>query len=242
MPSQNKTNQSGDHLPLGNGQNEQGGFRLDPSGQFQNTHSQRPDTPPGQAVYSDQTLAGTDGPDSVQGGYGNDSITGAAGGDTLLGADGNDTLDGGDGGDSVSGGVGNDNLSGGDGGDTLAGGDGTDNLTGGAGVDAFIASGAAGSIAGLDHILDWTGGTDKLQFSGGPVASDANFDTATAADYASAITAAFAATADGAAYVAVQVGSDVLVFADTNGEPANIEDVVVLVGRTLSDVSFGDIG
>ena len=100
----------------------------------------------------------------------------------------------------------------------------------------------AASIAGIDHILDWTHGSDHLKFSGGPAATDANFDTATAADYASAITAAFAATAAGAAYVAVQVGADVLVFADTNGEPGNIEDVVVLVGRTLTDVSFGDIG
>jgi len=205
MP-QTKSDQSGTHLPLGNGANLQGGFRVDPPGQSQNSHSQRPDAPPGQAIYSDQTLSGTSGPDSVQGGYGNDSISGGAGDDTLFGAAGTDSLSGGD------------------------------------GADTFVVAGVAGSAESLDHILDFTGGSDSLKFSGGPAATDANFATATATDYATAITAAFTATSGGAAYVAVQVGGDVIVFADTSGVPGNIEDAVVLVGRSLSDVSSGDIG
>ena len=205
MP-QTKSDQSGTHLPLGNGSNQQGGFRVDPPGQSQNDHSQRPDAPPGQAEYGDQTLSGTSGPDSIQGGYGNDTISGGAGDDTLVGAAGTDSLSGGD------------------------------------GADTFVVTGVSGTAAGLDHVFDFTGGSDSLKFSGGPAATDANFDTATATDYASAITAAFTAASGGAAYIAVQVGSDVIVFADTNGDPGNLEDAVVLVGRSLSDVSFGDIG
>jgi hypothetical protein len=41
--------------------------------------------------------------------------------------------------------------------------------------------------------------------------------------------------------VAVQVGDDVIVFADTAGE-AGADEAVVLVGNTLTGVGFGDIG
>jgi len=206
MSKPTQSDSSGQHLPLGNGANTQGGFRVDPPGQSNNSDSHRPDAPPGQAVYGDQTLAGTSGADSILGGYGNDSLSGGAGDDTLAGADGTDTLAGGD------------------------------------GADTFVIAGVAGTVDGLDHILDFTGGADSLSLSGGPAPTDANFDTATAATYGAAINAAFAAVADGAAYVAVQVGSDVIVFANTDAEPGNIEDAVVLVGRSLSDISFGDIG
>jgi Ca2+-binding RTX toxin-like protein len=206
MPKPIQPDNSGQHLPLGEGTKAQGGFRVDPPGQSNNSHSERPVAPPGQAEYGDQTLAGTSGADSLVGGFGNDSLDGGAGDDTLAGADGTDTLSGGD------------------------------------GADTFVAAGVAGTQDGLDHILDFTGGVDSLAFSGGPTATAANFATATAADYGEAITDAFAAVAGGAAYVAVQVGSDVIVFTNTDAEPGNLEDAVVLVGRTLADISFGDIG
>lgn len=206
MSKPTQSDSSGQHLPLGNGANTQGGFRVDPPGQSNNSDSHRPDAPPGQAVYGDQTLAGTSGADSILGGYGNDS------------------------------------LSGGDGDDTLDGAVGTDTLSGGAGSDTLVVTGVAGTQDGLDHILGFTGGADSLAFSSGPTATAANFATATAANYGEAINDAFAAVTGGAAYVAVQVGSDVVVFANTDAEPGNIEDAVVLVGRSLSDISFGDIG
>jgi len=43
-------------------------------------------------------------------------------------------------------------------------------------------------------------------------------------------------------YVVVQVGADVVVFADTAGaNTSNPDDAVVLVGRTLADISAGNI-
>src|SRR5690606_13622184 len=56
----------------------------------------------------DDTLAGEDGADSIDGLAGNDLISGAGGDDTLVGGAGNDTLDGGAGIDSLVGGLGND--------------------------------------------------------------------------------------------------------------------------------------
>ena len=38
-------------------------------------------------------------------------------------------------------------------------------------------------------------------------------------------------------YVVVQVGADVVVFADVDGGADDAEDAVVLVGRTLADIS-----
>lgn len=43
----------------------------------------------------------------------------------------------------------------------------------------------------------------------------------------------------GAQYVAAQVGDDVWVFADTNGDSSDGADVeLLLVGRTLADISL----
>jgi hypothetical protein len=94
---------------------------------------------------------------------------------------------------------------------------------------------------GLDQVQDFTTGEDSLDF-GGLTATDTSFATDTAVDYASALAAANAKMADGTVdVVAVQVGDDVIVFADTSGD-AGADEAVVLVGNTLTGVGFGDIG
>ena len=41
--------------------------------------------------------------------------------------------------------------------------------------------------------------------------------------------------------VAVQVGSDVIVFADNGNDNGGFDDAVILVGRTLADISGANI-
>lgn len=197
-----------------------GGRRIDPPGQDDNDHSQRPETPPG--LLGDQTLEGSAEADEIEGGKGADSLSGGEGDDRLEGEKGADTLDGG---------VGD---------DTLSGGKGADDLTGGEGNDSFLIHGTAKSEAGLDRILDFADG-DRLVFDDGAVADEDNFATATATDFADALAQATALAEDGNEYVAVQVGDDVIVFATEEGE-AEVDSAVILVGRTLTDVGFGDIG
>ena len=170
---------------------------------------------------------------------------GKAGGSTandLRGGDGADSLSGGGGNDRLRGGDGADTLSGGAGADTLRGGDGADHLTGGAGADSFRIDEAGRTLDGLDRILDFAHGEDKIVFDDdGLIATDANFATATAADYASARAIANARMADGSAdFVAVQIGGDVVDFATELGEH-HIESAVLLVGRSLMDISASDI-
>lgn len=164
------------------------------------------------------------GATSLRGGDSNDSLAGGAAAERLRGDDGADT------------------LSGGGGGDTLDGDKGADQLIGGEGADVFRIDDGARSLDGLDRILDFTHGEDKLVFDDdGLAATDANFGTASAADFASALAAANASMSSGADYVAVQVGADVIVFATELGEH-HVEAAVVLVGRSLADISAGDIG
>jgi len=70
-------------------------------------------------MAEDQTINGTTGNDSRNGGNGNDTLNGRAGNDTLSGGYGNDTLNGEDGNDVLIGGLGFDPLSGGSGNDTF---------------------------------------------------------------------------------------------------------------------------
>ncbi|KRB46705.1 hypothetical protein ASE02_19750 [Phenylobacterium sp. Root700] len=199
-------NHRGEHISFA-GKTAMGGWRVDPPGQIDNEHSQRPDMPPGHVDPDDtdpggQTLPGTSEADSLQGGLGADS------------------------------------LSGGDGNDTLSGGAGADSLEGGAGADDFSVEGMAATADGLDHIFDFTSGEDRLAL--GAPATDENFSTATAADYAAATDAALQAVAGGADFVAVEVGADVIVFANTDGDPATLDVAVVLVGKSLSDIAPSD--
>lgn len=164
------------------------------------------------------------GATSLRGGDTSDSLAGGAGDERLRGDDGADTLNGGGGAD------------------TLDGGKDADQLIGGDGADVFRIGDGGLSLAGLDRILDFTHGADKLVFDDdGLTASDANFATTSAVDFASALAAANASMSSGADYVAVQVGADVIVFATELGEH-HVESAVVLVGRSLADISAGDIG
>jgi Ca2+-binding RTX toxin-like protein len=79
-----------------------------------------------------------------QGGLGDDTLSGEGGIDTLLGNGGNDT------------------LSGGSGNDLITGGSGIDSLRGGTGLDRFQFS---NPDEGIDTILDFVSGTDKITVS-----------------------------------------------------------------------------
>ncbi|MFL5295196.1 MAG: calcium-binding protein [Phenylobacterium sp.] len=162
-----------------------------------------------------------------------DDLTGKSGDDSLSGLDGNDMLHGGRGDDTVDGGAGD---------DSIWGGVGSDLLTGGAGRDTFFIEGQTGATMGdLDRITDFTHGEDRIGFGGKVSIAGHGFTSGTAATYDDALT--FAAqqiqghTAD---IVAVQVGGDVVVFAD-----ADLTDKVggaaVLVGKTLTDIGQWDV-
>ena len=170
-----------------------------------------------------------------------ETLTGTAMADHLRGGDGNDSLSGLDGNDLLAGGKGADTLDGGAGNDTLDGGHGADVLTGGAGNDVFEIDGPAKALTDLDRITDFTHGQDRIVFDDAPVATAANVVTDTAVDFKTALADANAKMAAGADFVAVQVGADVIVFADEVGEH-HVESGVLLVGKTLIDIGFGDIG
>ena len=217
-------------------------------------------------ALSDTTTSPT-GSDSLTGSVGNDSLTAPTGNDTLSGpgddlsgndtlSGGNDTLSGGDdqdgndsltagGNDSVTGDTGNDSLTAGTGNDSLTHHDDHDHhlLTGTAGNDVFVVEdSAARNPQSVFHIVDFTSGQDQIVFGEdlGTVTAG-NFATETADSYSAAFALARADIATGAAnVVAVQVGADVVVFADTHDDN-HVSGAVVLVGKTLTDIAPGDI-
>lgn len=190
--------------------------RDDPPG---DDHSHRRDDPPGRDDDHSQRR---------------DDPPGHAGPQTLTGTDGADRLRGGNGNDTLTGGAGDDVLRGGKGADLLNGGDGN---------DVFRIDGHARTLDGLDRIDDFTSGEDKIVFDDDartPLTAD-HFATATATDYADALAQARLLIESGDAdVVAVQLGTDVVVFADENEN--EIDAAVLLVGRSLSDIAFDDIG
>ena len=100
-------------------------------------------------------------------------------------------------------------------------------------VDMCGADGAAG----LDHITDFTHGEDQLAFGDHLLLTDGKYATGTAASYADALTLAKSQMAAGTFdMTAIQVGGDVIVFADTHHHDA-VDAAVVLVGKTLADLS-----
>lgn len=165
---------------------------------------------------------------------------------------GNDTLTGGPFSDLLRAYGGNDSISGGDGADTLDGGSGADTIDGGAGADVIITGGGAdviviaqgqsGTAPGAEDVIsDWSS-SDTLRFAHPPV-SASQFVEGSAADYASATTFANGLIALGSAnVVAVAVGTDVVVFADSANDNGSADDVVVLSGRSLADVSAANFG
>ena len=87
---------------------------------------------------ANNSLVGTAGDDTGDGGGGND---------TLSGNDGNDTLNGDGGNDTVTGGLGNDALTGGAGNDTLTGGAGNDSINGNGDNDVAVFAGPVGNYS-----------------------------------------------------------------------------------------------
>ncbi len=180
------------------------------------------------------------GSDTVSGGGGNDTLTSPAGnaaaGDILNGDDGNDQLNARNGANVLRGGAGQDRLVGGSDADTLDGGLGADTLTGDAGADLFVLTSSTDPrlfSQDFDRILDWSS-NDRLQLR---VAGAPGYNEVTAIDLAAAISTANGQFAGGVVeVVSVQVGTDVIVFTD-GGAGNTIDQAVILVGRTLADIS-----
>jgi Ca2+-binding RTX toxin-like protein len=118
------------------------------------------------------SLDGNAGNDAISAGGGDDAVSGGGGNDTENGGDGKDTVDGGDGDDAVTGDAGEDTLRGAAGTDNLNGGDGDDNESGGEGNDSI------GGGAGTDT-MQGDGGDDSLDGGAGPdvFAGGAGVDT-----------------------------------------------------------------
>lgn len=120
------------------------------------------------AGSGNDTLAGSDGVNDIEGGAGNDRANGGAGNDAVDGGLGNDLVDGGIGSDLVEGGLGRDSLIGGAGVDTLTG----------------CFDGANGGRGELDRV---TGGTDadwfELGWSGGCFYTDGSTTSTGTSDY-----------------------------------------------------------
>jgi Ca2+-binding RTX toxin-like protein len=188
------------------------------------------------------------GAETVDGGDGNDRITTGIGNDAITGGAGNDTITGGAGKDILTGGAGNDTFV-----------FGTTHVAGSAGppVVPAVDTGDSSITAGSgDQIKDWEGGTsaaplDHLHFvdfnntaTNLGAGTTANYQEAVAADYATAASTAGTLFAGGTVhYYAAQVGNDVVVFADTNHNLGldSGDDAVVLVGRSLADISENNI-
>lgn len=182
-------------------------------------------------------VQGNRGADTLQGGAGAESLLGGRDDDVIAGGGGGDFMNGNLGEDSVLGGAGADTLRGEDGADTLDGGAGEDVMTGGEGYDRFNVGLGQSNAAhgGAELILDWTQG-DSLAFADG-VVIPSQYLRLEAATPAEARSLANAAIASGEAnYVAVQVGTDVLIFADSANNNGVADDAVILVGRSLADL------
>jgi Ca2+-binding RTX toxin-like protein len=205
---------------------------------------------------NDTITGSTDTVDTISGGGGNDlfqfsqnasfgainggkTIDGGLGDDTMIARGGQDVLRGDEGADSLNGGADGDLIEGGAGADTLNGGAAADFLTGGADGDRFVFDGDSASIdlAGADRITDWQA-IDQLRFG---AAAGPGYAETTAADFGAAVTAAQGLLAQGSTeVVAVQVGADVVVFADGQAG-ATIHQLVLLIGRTLADISGANV-
>jgi Ca2+-binding RTX toxin-like protein len=178
--------------------------------------------------------------ENIDGSPYNDVFGGDANGNRLRGFAGSDSLRGGDGADTIEGGADGDELTGSEGDDLLIGGAETDGLRGGAGSDTFrVLRGDAPASGVWDVVYDWTS-EDRLDFGlqGGA------YVEITAAD--NGRNQANALIAAGARYVAVNMlangSTDVIVYADTAGDGGAAEDAVLLVGRTLDDISAVNVG
>ncbi|WP_321448949.1 calcium-binding protein [uncultured Cohaesibacter sp.] len=206
------------------------------------------------------TLNGGFGNDILNGGFGDDILNGGKGNDKLYASNGNDKLNGHQGADSLNGGLGNDTLNGGGGNDilnghggndTLIGALGWDKLFGGAGADSFTGGlGADAMFAGADNAVDrfffnsindskagavhdkiaqFDSGEDVLDLSGIDANSTANGDQSFA----------FAGTTAAAHSIWLENdGSDLLVFADVNGDAVADFEIQMVNTSTLVEGDF----
>lgn len=136
-----------------------------------------------------------------------------------------------------------DAITGGSGNDTITGGAGVDTVTGGAGKDSFVFATADIDTTGgavTDVITDFVSGTDSLKFAFG-AGSAANYVEAAGAvgDLATLLTAADGALNGTVDYYVGQVGSDVYVVTDDDGN--GYTDVVKLTGVSLSGIASSDL-
>ncbi|HEY8572581.1 hypothetical protein [Phenylobacterium sp.] len=203
----------------------------------------------------DDLVGGLGGNDYISGDLGNDELHGGAGDDTLVGGAGDDVIQTGGGADLVLAGDGNDRIAvfysggatvdAGEGRDTITSvSPGRDVLKGGEGADVFEFVPTTRPTEGQDDmILDWSS-EDRFAFGQVSIYSiqPRQYSEFTAGSYREALsTANEHIMFTGAQYVAAQVGSDVVVFADINGEAADGADIaIVLVGRTLTDISLAN--
>ncbi|WP_175528180.1 calcium-binding protein [Cohaesibacter marisflavi] len=206
------------------------------------------------------TLNGGNGNDILNGGFGDDVLNGGKGNDKLYASNGNDKLNGHQGADNLNGGLGNDTLNGGGGNDILNGHGGNDiligalgwdKLFGGAGADSFTGGlGADTMFAGIDNAVDrflfntvndskvgaahdkiaqFDSGEDVLDLSGIDANSAANGDQAFA----------FSGTTAAAHSIWLENdGSDLLVFADVNGDAVADFEIQMVNTSTLVEGDF----
>jgi Ca2+-binding RTX toxin-like protein len=185
----------------------------------------------------------------TNGNKGADTIN-AAGADTVLGGQDNDLITGGAGACFLNGNLGDDTIIAGASADTILGEGGRDVLSGGGGGNTFVfgAGSSAMTAAGSDVITDWQagdridlpfaggyteiapqGGGGDPYYGGGGNPTPYTFDSGLAA-------ANNAVAMDGSLrVVAVQVGGDVVVFADTDGQ-GGLDLAVTLTGAILGAV------
>ncbi|HXA37645.1 MAG TPA: calcium-binding protein [Phenylobacterium sp.] len=194
-----------------------------------------------------KTIFGEDGDDDIQllNGSGS-SVDGGSGNDTIGGGTGANSISGGDGDDLLSGGAGV-HLDGGAGNDTLEGGyNGQMFLTGGSGADvfvvtfAFLNSGAPSAPADgqIAQVSDWSH-EDRISVTG-LLPSQINYQEIAAPTFAAALNLVGAPSPNHV--VAIQVGSDVVIFGDVL-PPRGPEHLgaIELLGRNLTDIDASNI-
>lgn len=146
-------------------------------------------------------------------------------------------MKGGSGNDILLGGSGNDQIDGGAGNDVLFGRGGADTFTGGEGDDTFVIETDAVSAEAADIVLDFGNGADQLNFQPENDSTWFSKAAAVAESFDQALAAANAALETGEGDVRVnaqQVGDDLWVFGDTDGN-GEADALVQLTGVALEN-------
>lgn len=178
-------------------------------------------------------LRGDDGDDWLHGGSGDDSLNGSQGQDDVYGEAGNDQLRGGTENDRLFGGDGADVLYGDNGNDLIVGGLGADQLYGGMGSDTFRFDNIidSGSLLGVDRVMDFVRGQDRIDLSG------IDADPFNAGDQMFQPVDAF--TGHLREIRMEHTGTSTMVYADTNGD-LRVDFTLEIVGT--SPLDWSDFG